>query len=84
MAILWASGRVVRAPDCCAENRWFKANPRAIVGYSSTVHPATNRYRVATLGKKGDEERMLPYLTVPMALDKRPLQQALSKVRNLT
>ena len=52
-----------------------------MVGSSLNIHPAANGGLVETLGDKGGEERNWPpYLTMPMAQDKCPLQQALPNI----
>ena len=82
----WASGQVVRALDCCAKHRWFEPNPRIIVGILAHCSPSSKWVPGGNTGevKGGEKRKWPPYLTMPMAQDKRPSNGHSPNVRNRT
>ena len=72
--MLWVSGQVVRALDCCAKHQWFELNPQVIVGMFAHCPPSSKWVPGDNTGEvKGGEERNWPhYLTILAAQDKCP------------
>ena len=84
--VLWASGQVVRALDCCGKHRWFEPNPRIIVGMLAHCSPSSKWVPGGNTGevKGGEERNWPPYLTMTAAQGKCPSNGHSPNVRNRT
>ena len=59
-AVFWASDQVVRVFDCCAEDRWLEANPRAIILMLTSYPPSGKWVSAGKSGRRGKELATLP------------------------